>query len=240
MADQVTKAPRAVVLLSGGLDSSTAAAIARSEGFSIYALTVDYGQRHAREIESAGLVAKSLGAAKHIVIPLNLRLFGGSALTDDIEVPTGRSHHEIGSGIPATYVPARNIVFLSLAASFAETVNAQDIFLGVSQIDYSGYPDCRAEFVQAFERAVNLGTKAGVQGEGFRIHTPLINLSKSETIALGIRLGLDYSLTWSCYLGGDLACGECDSCRLRLAAFEQAGIADPILYQGRVSSGAQG
>lgn len=236
MDGQVTKEPVAVVLLSGGLDSSTAAAIARSEGFSVHALTVDYGQRHAREIESAKLVARSLGAARHVIVPLDLRVFGGSALTDDLEVPRGRSHSEIGSGIPVTYVPARNTIFLSLAIAFAETVHARDIFLGVSQVDFSGYPDCRAEFIRAFEKAANLGTRAGVQGAGFRIHTPLIDLSKAETIIRGIALGLDYSLTWSCYLGGHLACGECDSCRLRLAAFEQAGVTDPIPYEsGRIS-----
>ncbi len=235
MVDQLAKSRRAVVLLSGGLDSSTAAAIARSEGFDIYALTVDYGQRHARELQSARLVSERLGAARHVVVPLDLRIFGGSALTDEIQVPTGRSESEIRSGIPATYVPARNIIFLSLALAFAEVIDARDIFIGVSQIDYSGYPDCRAEFIEAFEKMANLGTKAGVEGGGFRIRTPLINMSKSETVLRGIQLGLDYSLTWSCYLGGELACGRCDSCRLRLAAFAEAGLPDPIRYECEAS-----
>lgn len=221
---------KAVVLLSGGLDSSTAAAIAKSDGFDLYALSVDYGQRHSRELESARAVASSLGVKQHIVISLDLRKFGGSALTDDIPVPTDRTDAEISTGIPVTYVPARNTIFLSLALGLAESKGARDIFIGVSQIDYSGYPDCRAEFIEEFERLANLATKAGVEGDRFRIHAPLIDLTKAQTITRGLELGLDYGLTWSCYQGGDLACGKCDSCKLRLAAFFEAGVPDPLRY----------
>ncbi len=211
------------------MDSSTAAAIARSEGYEVYALSFDYGQRHAREIESAKAVARSLGARDHMILPVDLRRIGSSALTDDVEVPLDRPEGEMASGVPLTYVPARNAVFLSLALAYAESIGAEDIFIGVSQIDYSGYPDCRSEFIEAFERMANLATKAGVEGTArFRIHAPLVNLTKAETIRRGIELGLDYSLTWSCYVGGDKPCGRCDSCRLRLAGFAQAGVRDPL------------
>ena len=223
---------KAVVLLSGGLDSSTAAAIAKSQGYELYAITFDYGQRHAREIESARAVAGSLGTAGHLVISFDLRKIGSSALTDDIDVPLDRPAEEMSAGIPVTYVPARNVIFLSFALAYAETIGAEDIFIGVSQIDYSGYPDCRSEFIEAFERMANLATKAGVEGTArFRIHTPLANLSKAETVRQGLALGLDYSLTWSCYLGGEKPCGRCDSCKLRLAGFAQAGARDPLEYR---------
>jgi len=223
---------KAVVLLSGGLDSSTAAAIAKSQGYELYAITFDYGQRHAREIESARAVAGSLGTAGHQVISFDLRKIGSSALTDDIDVPLDRPAEEMSAGIPVTYVPARNVIFLSFALAYAETIGAEDIFIGVSQIDYSGYPDCRSEFIEAFERMANLATRAGVEGTArFRIHTPLAHLSKAETIRRGIELGLDYSLTWSCYLGGEKPCGRCDSCKLRLAGFAQAGARDPLEYR---------
>jgi len=222
---------KAVVLLSGGLDSATTAAIAKSEGFEIYAISFDYGQRHARELKSARAVAKSLGTKEHLVVTFDLRGIGGSALTDDIEVPVDRETAEMSSGIPVTYVPARNTIFLSFALGYAETIGANDIFIGVSQVDYSGYPDCRSEFIEAFEKVANLATKAGVEGERkFRIRTPLINLSKAETIRRGIELGVDYSLTWSCYQGEELACGRCDSCKLRLAGFSAAGASDPLKY----------
>jgi 7-cyano-7-deazaguanine synthase len=223
---------KAVVLLSGGLDSSTAAAIAKSEGCELYALSFDYGQRHAREIDSAKAVADSLGAREHLIMPCDLRKIGSSALTDEIEVPLDRPESEMASGIPVTYVPARNTIFLSFALAYAESIGAEDIFIGVSQIDYSGYPDCRSEFIEAFERMANLATRAGVEGTArFRIHTPLAHLSKAETIRRGIELGLDYSLTWSCYLGGEKPCGRCDSCKLRLAGFAQAGARDPLEYR---------
>lgn len=225
---QVTKA---VILLSGGLDSSTAAAIAKSEGFELHALSVDYGQRHARELESARAVAQSLCVARHTIISVDLREIGGSALTADIDVPVGRSDAEIAQGIPATYVPARNTILLSLSLGLAESVGARDIFIGVSQIDYSGYPDCRREFIEEFERLANLGTKAGVEGDHFHIRAPLVEMSKAQTIERGLELGLDYSLTWSCYQGHELACGKCDSCILRLSAFRQAGVNDPLRYQ---------
>ena len=222
---------KAVVLLSGGLDSSTAAAIAKSQGYELYAITFDYGQRHAREIESARAVAGSLGTAGHQVISFDLRKIGSSALTDDIDVPLDRPAEEMSAGIPVTYVPARNVIFLSFALAYAETIGAEDIFIGVSQIDYSGYPDCRSEFIEAFERMANLATKAGVEGTArFRVHAPLAHLSKAETIRHGLELGLDYSLTWSCYLGGDKPCGKCDSCTLRLAGFAKAGARDPLEY----------
>lgn len=216
--------PKAVCLLSGGLDSSTAAAIAVARGYEVHALTINYGQRHSREIEAAKAVAEHLGVAEHVIIELNLRQWGGSALTADIDVPK-----EGGEGIPSTYVPARNTIFLSIALSFAEAIGAEHIFIGVSQVDYSGYPDCREEFIRAFENLANIGTKAGVEaGTRFKIEAPLINMSKADTIREGLRLGLDYSLTWSCYRGEELACGACDSCRLRLAAFAEAGVDDPI------------
>lgn len=222
---------KAVVLLSGGLDSATTAAIAGSEGYEVHAISFDYGQRHAREIESAKAVAKHLDAKDHLIVGFDLRGIGGSALTTDADVPMDRPNEEMQAAIPATYVPARNTIFLSFALSYAETIGARDIFIGVSQIDYSGYPDCRREFIEAFEKTANLATRAGVEGnERFRIRAPLIDMSKSQTIALGLELGLDYSITWSCYLGGDKACGRCDSCKLRLAGFAEAGATDPLTY----------
>lgn len=223
---------KAVALISGGLDSATAAAIARAEGNELYALSFDYGQRHIREIESAKAIAKSLGAADHLIVKFDLRKIGKSALTDNIDVPLDRPTKEMSAGIPITYVPARNTIFLAFALSYAESVGAFDIYIGVTQVDYSGYPDCRLEFVHAFEQVANLGTKAGVEGPGrFRIHTPLIDINKAETIKRGLELGIDYSLTWSCYQGGELACGRCDSCKLRLAGFERAGVPDPLQYE---------
>lgn len=223
---------KAVVLISGGLDSATTAAIAKSEGYDLYALSFDYGQRHRREIESAKAVAKSLGAKDHLIISFDMRKIGGSALTADIDVPLDRQTDEMSSEIPVTYVPARNTIFLSFALSYAETIGAQDIFIGVNQIDYSGYPDCRAEFIEAFEKTANLATKAGVEGTSrFRIRTPLIYMTKAETIRHGLDMGVDYSLTWSCYSGGEHACGRCDSCKLRLAGFAEAGAKDPVEYE---------
>ncbi len=222
---------KAVVLLSGGLDSATTAAIAKSEGYELYAISFDYGQRHSRELDSARAVAKSLGAAGHLIVNFDLRSMGGSALTADIDVPLDRENETMAEGIPVTYVPARNTIFLSFALGYAETLGAFDIFIGVSQVDYSGYPDCRSEFIQAFEKTANLATKAGVEGTGhFTIHAPLINLTKADTVKRGMELGVDYSLTWSCYQGGERACGRCDSCKLRLGGFAGAGAADPLEY----------
>ena len=223
---------RAVVLLSGGIDSATTLAIALAEGDQTYALSFDYGQRHQIETEAARRVANSLGAKEHRVAKIDLGVFGGSALTDDIAVPKQRSGKEIGHGIPITYVPARNTIFLAYALGWAEVVGASDIFIGVNAIDYSGYPDCRPEFFEAFETVANLGTKAGVEGRHFQIHTPLIKFSKAEIIRKAIGLGVDLSLTHSCYdpsLEG-LACGECDSCLLRLKGFREAGLKDPVRY----------
>lgn len=223
---------KAVVLLSGGLDSATTAAIAKAEGYKLYAISFDYGQRHSRELESARAVGKSLGVEDHVIISFDLRKFGASALTDEIDVPLDRDAHEMGTDIPVTYVPARNTIFLSFALAYAESIGAQDIFIGVSQVDYSGYPDCRSEFIEAFENVANLATRAGVEGQSrFKIHTPLINLSKAETIKKGLELGVDYSLTWSCYMGGEKACGRCDSCKLRLAGFAEAGASDLVKYE---------
>jgi 7-cyano-7-deazaguanine synthase len=223
----------AVVLLSGGLDSATALAVARRDGFRCHALTVAYGQRHAAELDAAGRVADALGAVEQRVIHLDLRAFGGSALTADIPVPQGRSQEEMTAGIPVTYVPARNTVFLSLALAWAEVLNSFDIYVGMNIIDYSGYPDCRPEFIAAFEQLANLATKAGVEKKGrFRVHTPLIQLSKAEIIRLGVSLGVDYGLTHSCYdpTPDGAACGRCDSCLLRRAGFEAAGVPDPTRY----------
>jgi 7-cyano-7-deazaguanine synthase len=224
---------RAVCLLSGGLDSSTCLAVARQEGFECYALSFDYGQRHRMELDAARRVAAALGAERHLILPVDLRVFGGSALTADIEVPKGRSHEEMGQGIPVTYVPARNTVFLSFALAWAETLYAEDIFIGVNAIDYSGYPDCRPEFIAAFERMANLATKAGVEGRTHvRIHTPLLKLSKAEIVRLAHNLNLDFKLTHSCYDPDPAgrACGRCDSCLLRRKGFEEADIADPVEY----------
>lgn len=224
---------RAVVLLSGGVDSSTAAALAKQEGFELYALSFRYGQRHENEIAAAKRVATFLAVKKHLIIDFNLREIGGSALTADIEVPKGRSAQEISHGIPITYVPARNTIFLSFALALSEKIGAEDIFFGATQIDFSGYPDCREEYIRAFERMANLATKAGVESKSkFKIHTPLIRMTKGEIIRKGLELGLDYSLTWSCYepTPKGLACGLCDSCQLRLKGFKEAGCKDPIRY----------
>jgi 7-cyano-7-deazaguanine synthase len=224
---------KAVVLLSGGIDSSTALAIAKSEGYEIHALSFRYGQRHEREIDAAKKVATALGAGAHLVIEFNLRAIGGSALTDEIEVPKSRSPGEISHGIPVTYVPARNTIFLSFGLALAEKIGAEDIFFGANQLDYSGYPDCREEYIRAFEAMADLATKAGVEGKAkIKIHTPLIRLIKAEIIKKGLALGLDYALTWSCYdpTAAGLACGRCDSCQLRLKGFREAGAKDPIRY----------
>jgi 7-cyano-7-deazaguanine synthase len=223
----------AVVLLSGGLDSATALAVARRDGFRCFALTIAYGQRHATELEAARRVAASLGAVEHRVVNLDLRAFGGSALTSEAAVPKDRAPETMAEGIPITYVPARNTVFLSLALAWAEVLGSFDIYLGVNALDYSGYPDCRPEFIAAFERLANLATKAGVEKKGaFRIHAPLIQMSKAEIIRLGLALGVDYGSTHSCYdpVSDGSACGRCDSCVLRRAGFEAAGVADPIRY----------
>jgi 7-cyano-7-deazaguanine synthase len=223
----------AVVLLSGGLDSATVLALARRDGFRCYALTIDYGQRHAAELTAASRVAASLGAVEHRVMRLDLRAFGGSALTSDVPVPQDRSADEMSSGIPITYVPARNTVFLSLALARAEVLQSFDIYVGVNAVDYSGYPDCRPEFVRAFEGLANVATKAGVEGKGvFTIHAPLIHLAKEEIIRLGVSLGVDYRLTHSCYdpAPDGAACGRCDSCQIRRAGFLAAGVTDPTLY----------
>ena len=219
---------RAVILLSGGLDSATVVAMARAEGYSCYTMSFDYGQRHRSELDAAARVARDLGAIEHKVIGLNLDGIGGSALTDDIEVPEAG-----GGGIPVTYVPARNTVFLSFALGLAEVTGADAIFIGVNAVDYSGYPDCRPEFIAAFETMANLATKAGAEGHLMKIHTPLMRLTKAEIVQTGMALGVDYALTVSCYQA-DLdgrACGLCDSCRLRRKGFEEAGIADPTRYQ---------
>jgi 7-cyano-7-deazaguanine synthase len=220
---------RAIVLLSGGLDSATAAAVARAEGFEVCALTVSYGQRHAVEIQAARAVARVLGVERHVELSVDLSAFGGSALTSTIEVPKDRP---LDAGdIPATYVPARNTVLLSLALSWAEALGARDIFVGVNAVDYSGYPDCRPEYIDAFERLAQLATKAGVEGARFRVHAPLLRLTKAEIITLGLSLGVDYSLTHSCYDPGEAGrpCGHCDSCVLRARGFAEAGLADPAL-----------
>ncbi len=223
---------RAVVLLSGGLDSTTTLTIAMAEGYEAYALSFDYGQRHQIEVEAARRVANSLGAKEHRVAKIDMRIFGGSALTDDVDVPKHRSETEIAHGIPITYVPARNTIFLAYALAWAEVISASDIFIGVNAIDYSGYPDCRPEFIQAFENLANLGTKAGLQGRRFQIHTPLIKFSKAGIIRQAVELGVDLSLTHSCYdpTPEGLACGECDSCLLRLKGFREAGMKDPVRY----------
>lgn len=223
---------KAVCLVSGGLDSATALACARADGFTTYALSFDYRQRHRVELEAARRVAEALGAADHKVIGIDLRAFGGSALTADIDVPKHHDKAELGPGIPVTYVPARNTVFLSIALAWAETLGATDLYLGVNAVDYSGYPDCRPDYIHAFEQMANLATKAGVEGHvEYRIHTPLIELSKAEIIRLGVGLGVDYALTHSCYdpVGGR-ACGECDSCLLRRSGFVEAGLTDPLEY----------
>jgi len=226
---QHSSEPRqAVVLLSGGLDSMVSAGIARERGFAINALTIDYNQRHRREIDAAGVIARHLGALRHVVLPLDLRQFGGSALTDDIAVPKDG----VGSDIPVTYVPARNLVFLSLTLAWAEAVGARDIFIGVNALDYSGYPDCRPEFIAAFEEIAGLATKAGAEGEKLTIHAPLQFMSKADIAREADRLGLDPGMSWSCYdpQPDGRACGLCDSCRLRRGGFAEAGLFDPTPY----------
>ena len=224
---------KAVVLLSGGLDSATVHAEARAAGFDVYALTILYGQRHSVEIEAARRVARSLGAVRHVEQVVDLRAFGGSALTSAIDVPKDRDEHAMASGIPITYVPARNTVFLGLALAWAEAIGAFDIFIGVNCVDYSGYPDCRPEYLRAFETLANLATKAGVEGSGtFRVHAPLLQMDKPQIIERGLALGVDYGSTHSCYdpTADGLSCGRCDSCRLRLAAFAKLGLSDPARY----------
>ena len=228
-------ASKAVILLSGGIDSATAAAIAKQEGFELHSLSFNYGQRHERELESAKRVAAFLQASSHRVMHFDLRAIGGSALTDQIEVPKGRSDAEIAQGIPITYVPARNTIFLSFAVALAERIGSQDIYFGANQLDYSGYPDCREEFIRAFEQMADRATQAGVEGKSrLKIHTPLLHMTKAEIIKTGLKLGLDYSLTWSCYdpHSDGRACGRCDSCQLRLKGFKEAGAVDLIAYTG--------
>jgi 7-cyano-7-deazaguanine synthase len=223
----------AVVLLSGGLDSTTVLAIAKSQDYDPYALSFRYGQRHAVELESAGRVAAAQGVRRHVIADIDLRVFGGSSLTSDIAVPKHDAADELSDEIPSTYVPARNTIFLSFALAYAETVGAQDIFIGVNALDYSGYPDCRPEYIAAFQNMANLATKAGVEGQRLTIHTPLITLTKAEIIATGLALGVDYGLTSSCYDpdGSGNPCGHCDSCLLRLKGFAEAGHTDPLTYQ---------
>ena len=225
-----------MVLLSGGLDSTTALAVAQSAGYEIYAMSFRYGQRHSLELESASRVAKAMGVERHLIVDFDLRAIGGSALTDHIEVPKERRAEEIASGIPVTYVPARNTIFLSFALAWAEVLGAQDIFIGVNALDYSGYPDCRPEYIDAFEKMASLATKAGVEGRlRLKIHTPLIAMTKAEIIQTGLKLGVDYSLTHSCYDPGSqgISCGKCDSCLLRLKGFAEAGARDPLRYAER-------
>ena len=228
-SEHTSTQPLAVVLLSGGLDSMVTAALAQEAGFAVHALTVDYGQRHRLELESAARIAKQLGLVRHTPIALDLRAFGGSALTDAIDVPKGG----VGEDIPVTYVPARNLVFLALTTACAEAAGARDVFIGVNALDYSGYPDCRPEYIAAYEVMANLATRAGAEGNKLHIRTPLIHLSKADIIKQGVALGVDYGLTVSCYQANDQgeACGKCDSCRLRKQGFVQAGIADPTHYQ---------
>ncbi|WP_045820820.1 7-cyano-7-deazaguanine synthase QueC [Williamsia herbipolensis] len=225
--------PPAVVLLSGGLDSTTVLAMANDQGFISYALSFSYGQRHSVELEAAKLVAASLGVERHVIADIDLRTFGGSALTADIEVPKHDDATEVSADIPSTYVPARNTIFLSFALAYAETVGAKDIFIGVNALDYSGYPDCRPEYIAAFEAMANLATRVGVEGENLTIHTPLISMTKAQIVETGIGLGVDYSITSSCYDpdGTGRPCGHCDSCLLRLRGFSEAGLDDPLQYQ---------
>lgn len=227
-------AKRAVILLSGGVDSTTTLAIAQNEGFDLYALTFRYGQRHEPEIAAARGVALHAGVAEHVIVDINLRQFGGSALTSDIEVPKDRTLDDIGQGIPSTYVPARNTIFLSFALAWAEVIGSNDIFIGINALDYSGYPDCRPEYIEAYQQMANLATKVGVEGrQRLTIHTPLLHLRKAEIIQRGLALGVDYARTVTCYdpsTSGE-ACGHCDACLLRLRGFEEIGIADPAPYQ---------
>ena len=223
----------AVVLLSGGLDSTTTLALAKKQGFDLFALTFDYGQRHSVELDRARDIARHFGVVDHQIVKIDLRQFGGSALTDSIDVPVGRDQEEMTAEIPITYVPARNTIFLSFCLAYAEVKEASNIFIGVNAVDYSGYPDCRPEFIAAFEILANLATKAGVEGKNqMKIHTPLIELSKAEIIEKGLELGVDYGMTHSCYnpRGDGKSCGVCDSCQLRLKGFQEAGVKDPIGY----------
>lgn len=224
---------KAVILSSGGLDSTTVMAIAKAEGFDLYTISFDYGQRHRHELEAAKRVANHFHVKQHLVVPVDLRGIGGSALTADIEVPRDRPMTEMSHGIPVTYVPARNTVFLSLAMGWAEVLGSCDIFIGVNQIDYSGYPDCRPAFISAFEKLASVATRSGVEGHTLRIHAPLIEMTKAKIIRRGVELGVDYGLTFSCYnpSGDGIACGRCDSCRLRLKGFREAGVKDPIPYR---------
>lgn len=226
--------PKAVVLLSGGVDSTTTLAMAKKEGFDLFAMTFRYGQRHKAELEAAKRIANFFNVAKHVVVDIDLRLFGGSALTDTLEVPKNRTTEEMGGNIPITYVPARNTIFLSFALAWAEVLGSEDIFIGVNALDYSGYPDCRPEYIEAYQNMANLATKAGVEGrQKLKINTPLIQMSKAQIIKKGLELGVDYSLTHSCYdpsPNGE-ACGYCDSCLLRLKGFREAGVQDPIRYR---------
>jgi 7-cyano-7-deazaguanine synthase len=228
-----------VVLLSGGLDSTTTLAIAQEAGFETYALTFRYGQRHEVEVEAARRVARLMQVARHTVLDIDLRAFGASALTDDIPVPKGRSEAEIGTGVPITYVPARNTIFLSFALAWAEVLGARDIYIGVNALDFSGYPDCRPEYIAAYQHMADLATRVGTdEGKPIEIHTPLIELTKKEIIQLGVALGVDYSITTTCYdpsASGE-ACGECDACLLRLRGFEEAGLTDPVSYRTSVQS----
>jgi len=223
---------KAVVLLSGGIDSATTLAIAKDSGYEVYAISFNYGQRHRFEIKAARKIAREMDVKKHLIMDVDLSSFGGSALTDDIPVPKREKIENIGKDIPVTYVPARNIIFLSLALGWAEVLSVTDIFIGVNAIDYSGYPDCREEFIKAFEKAANLGTKSGVKGKKMKIHTPLISLTKAEIIKKGLKLGVDYGSTHSCYDPDDrgCACGKCDSCLLRKKGFHEAGVKDPTVY----------
>lgn len=234
----ITGARRAVCLLSGGLDSSTCLAIARRDGYECYCLSFDYGQRHAIELQAAARVAKQLGASEHRIAKLDLRVFGGSALTADIDVPKHRGLEHMASGIPVTYVPARNTIFLSFALAYAEVIGAADIFIGVNAIDYSGYPDCRPEFIRAFEGVANLATRAAVEGRTrVAIHTPLISMTKADIVRAAVALGVDLSLTYSCYDPGPggTPCGSCDSCILRQKGFAEAGVNDPLMARQSVS-----
>jgi 7-cyano-7-deazaguanine synthase len=225
--------PAAVVLLSGGVDSATAAALTAREGFTLHALSFDYGQRHAAELDAARRVARALGVVRHEVLTIDLRAFGGSALTGDMAVPKDRTAAEMGAEIPVTYVPARNTIFLAFALAFAEVLDARDIVIGVNVYDYSGYPDCRPEFIEAFERVAALATRAGLEGRGVTIRTPLIHMTKAEIIRAGVAAGVDFALTLSCYdpSPGGRACGRCDACALRRKGFAEAGVADPTRYR---------
>ncbi|MFC1602183.1 7-cyano-7-deazaguanine synthase QueC [Pseudomonadota bacterium] len=225
----MSEKPKAVILISGGLDSATTLAIAQEQGYECYALSIDYGQRHRVELKAAHWIAESFGVSEHKIINIGLDRLGGSALTDEsLSIP-----EELEEGIPTTYVPARNTIFLSLALGWAEVIGAKDLFIGVTAVDYSGYPDCRKEFIDAFENVANLGTKAGVEGSAFHVHTPLVKLSKADIIRQGVRLGVDYGLTVSCYQADNegRACGVCDSCRFRVQGFNEAGVADPTRYR---------